>query len=434
MSLFRKPVRRFECELLEDRLAFAGDFNLDGSYDCRDIDQLVEEIAGGYNGKHYDMNGDGSVNYRDITDPDSGWLLETGRVRSRDTGRNPILPGDANLDGTVDAMDFGRWVANKFTKQTGWCQGDFNADGSIDAIDFAILNSNLFTSSGLLVSRGLARSAYSSSNYTENAYLAFDGNPNSVWGSGGWPEQWIEVELPHGYLASYLTLVPEQLPPDTRTVHEVWVSRSPMHDDRRLATQVATHDDVTSTGVQFDIAISEPTIGRFLQIRTTGSESWVAWRDIRVFASQEQFELRLSRLETQRSCVSYQFCFETITDAISTKLELTRGDVSEWTFGLSASANMYFDVSAIPRFNIATASLKIWGIWSVPDGSLDSVFVDGITWDTEGQWALVACVEPINYNDDEEDEIEVHIQYDDPDGIDNLGFLSFDVFVLNVSR
>ncbi len=59
---------------------------------------------------------------------------------------SPYLKGDANLDGTVDGMDFLDWNANKFTSTPAWCSGDFNADGVVDGQDFLIWNGNKFMS------------------------------------------------------------------------------------------------------------------------------------------------------------------------------------------------------------------------------------------------------------------------------------------------
>ena len=55
------------------------------------------------------------------------------------------LPGDANLDGTVDGQDFVAWNDGKFAPGT-WASGDFNGDGITNGIDFVIWNDNKFTS------------------------------------------------------------------------------------------------------------------------------------------------------------------------------------------------------------------------------------------------------------------------------------------------
>jgi hypothetical protein len=54
------------------------------------------------------------------------------------------LYGDCNLDGVVNAVDFGIFAAN-FNKGTnkGWEAGDFLYQGSVNALDFALLTNNL---------------------------------------------------------------------------------------------------------------------------------------------------------------------------------------------------------------------------------------------------------------------------------------------------
>ena len=51
-------------------------------------------------------------------------------------------PGDANVDGVVDANDFAIWKQNSFTTGTSWCSADFNGDGHTDARDFNIWSDN----------------------------------------------------------------------------------------------------------------------------------------------------------------------------------------------------------------------------------------------------------------------------------------------------
>ena len=118
-----------------------GDFDGDGIYGCLDVDALVAEIAAGTNDAGFDLTGEGTVDSSDLT----AWLAEAGAVNN--ANGNPFLPGDANLDGSVDASDFNVWNGNRFTSTAAWCSGDFNADGSVDGSDFNVWNSNKFTSS-----------------------------------------------------------------------------------------------------------------------------------------------------------------------------------------------------------------------------------------------------------------------------------------------
>ena len=54
-------------------------------------------------------------------------------------------PGDANLDGIVDAQDFNIWNTNKFTGNATWSMADFNADRVVDLGDYSLWNENKFT-------------------------------------------------------------------------------------------------------------------------------------------------------------------------------------------------------------------------------------------------------------------------------------------------
>ena len=127
--------------ILLRRRFISGDFNGDGMYNCTDVDALVVEVAAQSNSHAFDLTDDGLVNGDDL----AAWLAEAGAANLA-SGR-PYLPGDANLDGSVDGSDFGTWNMNKFTIDPSWCSGDFSADGSIDGSDFSIWNTHKFTSS-----------------------------------------------------------------------------------------------------------------------------------------------------------------------------------------------------------------------------------------------------------------------------------------------
>lgn len=60
--------------------------------------------------------------------------------------QQPYLSGDANLDGTVDGLDFSAWNADKFTATVAWTAGNYSADSMVDGLDFTIWNSFKFQS------------------------------------------------------------------------------------------------------------------------------------------------------------------------------------------------------------------------------------------------------------------------------------------------
>jgi hypothetical protein len=122
-----------------DDVSMFGDFDNDMTLDCADIDALVAEIAGGGMGAEFDLNDDMAVDIADL----NLWLEEAGTFNVG----GAYLPGDANLDGTVDLLDFDEWNSHKFTSNASWCSGDFNADGFIDGFDALIWNQFKFLSS-----------------------------------------------------------------------------------------------------------------------------------------------------------------------------------------------------------------------------------------------------------------------------------------------
>ena len=52
------------------------------------------------------------------------------------------LMGDADLNATVDTLDFNYLAANFGATSQAWLNGDFNYDGSVDTIDFNSLAAN----------------------------------------------------------------------------------------------------------------------------------------------------------------------------------------------------------------------------------------------------------------------------------------------------
>ena len=52
------------------------------------------------------------------------------------------LPGDANLDGTVNGLDLSALAANWQSSGASWQDGDFNGDGIVNGLDLSILAQN----------------------------------------------------------------------------------------------------------------------------------------------------------------------------------------------------------------------------------------------------------------------------------------------------
>ena len=122
-----------------------GDFDGNGLYEEADIDALVAAVAGGSTACQFDLDGNGTIEFADV----QAWLAEAGAVLN--ANGNPILQGDANLDGVVDGTDFIRWNGAKFTAAAAWSMGDFTADGFVDGQDFIVWNTFKFQASDVAV-------------------------------------------------------------------------------------------------------------------------------------------------------------------------------------------------------------------------------------------------------------------------------------------
>jgi autotransporter-associated beta strand protein len=77
------------------------------------------------------------LGYADSVDTGNPANLSSGQIEIKYT-----LLGDANLDGVVNAVDFGILAANFNKGVTGWDKGDFNYDNVVNAVDFGELAAN----------------------------------------------------------------------------------------------------------------------------------------------------------------------------------------------------------------------------------------------------------------------------------------------------
>jgi hypothetical protein len=132
--------------------------------------------------------------------------------------------------------------------------------------------------------KGKVRAQASSSSEQNTPDKAFDGDRDTMWNAGSHPPpdgtgHWIEADLGAVRQLGGLLLVACQQP-DGPTTHEVWVSTEPMGGDRTKGKLVHTFKGQTKDHevLRFDFPKSQS--GRYVQIRTTSSPSWVAWLEI----------------------------------------------------------------------------------------------------------------------------------------------------------
>ncbi|WP_428389945.1 hypothetical protein [Mucisphaera sp.] len=103
-----------------------GDFNNDALIDDTDIDLLGLAIREASTDPVYELDGSLGLDAGDIA-----VMLELAGT----------LPGDANLDGTVDLIDLSL-LASNFQSLGGWALGDANLDGTVNLVDLSLLATN----------------------------------------------------------------------------------------------------------------------------------------------------------------------------------------------------------------------------------------------------------------------------------------------------
>jgi hypothetical protein len=85
----------------------------------------LDAVTAGRSSGYYDINSNGIVDENDVT----ALLSSLGS-----------LPGDANLDGVVNAVDLNQVGLNwRAARCATWSDGDFSGDGAITAVDLNIL-------------------------------------------------------------------------------------------------------------------------------------------------------------------------------------------------------------------------------------------------------------------------------------------------------
>ncbi|MCA9262809.1 MAG: lamin tail domain-containing protein, partial [Planctomycetales bacterium] len=110
--------------------AVRGDLNADAVVNLADVLEMTAALRAGSTSGVFDLDHNG--------------VVETADLHELIMSELHTLPGDANLDGRVDGVDFGTWQANRFQAGTDWTTADFNGDGLTDVIDFNIWNQYKF--------------------------------------------------------------------------------------------------------------------------------------------------------------------------------------------------------------------------------------------------------------------------------------------------
>jgi hypothetical protein len=115
---------------------------------------------------------------------------------------------------------------------------------------------------------------------TTPATNAVDGDPTSLWIAGDFAPQWIEIDLGAPVRVAAIRLGVAQTPREGDTVHAV-LGRSREGSYRELHV----FSERTTDGQLLEYVPPTPWGDvRYLRVETRASPSWVAWREIEVFA------------------------------------------------------------------------------------------------------------------------------------------------------
>jgi F5/8 type C domain len=125
----------------------------------------------------------------------------------------------------------------------------------------------------------LGKSVTASNEYPGNpASFAVDGNWWSYWSAGGFPPQWIEVDLGAVQSVGEVDLGITQLP-DCPTDHRLY-ARASTADPYTL---LAEFNGYTVDQQVLTYRAVSPQQLRYIRVETTSSCSWVGWREISVY-------------------------------------------------------------------------------------------------------------------------------------------------------
>lgn len=111
--------------------------------------------------------------------------------------------------------------------------------------------------------------------------LAFDGDNATLWSAGDFSPQWVQVDLGGPFDVTEITLVTSQYPAGETT--HVIEGRGPGTDG--VFVQLGMLSETTADGDHLTFGTDQPWIGLdTIRVTTVESPSWVAWREIQVFA------------------------------------------------------------------------------------------------------------------------------------------------------
>ena len=266
----------FEVENTTNRLLATGDSVLTGS----NLPQrkMRYDAAGNLTNDNWSSYGSSTP----------GQITRTYDAENRMTSAWDSSGGISYYTYNADGQRVRRKIGNVETWQVYGFDGELLAEYAADTPhtspqkEYGYRNGQLLiTASGavsakLSIASATASSSYSSSYTPEKA---IDGNQNTWWSSGGFPTQWIQLDLGAAASLNKVRLLVNQDPSGT-TTHEVY--GGPTSGSLGL---LGTLSGSTQEWQWLELA-STATNVRYIKVVTTSSPSWVGWREIEVYGGE----------------------------------------------------------------------------------------------------------------------------------------------------
>lgn len=183
---------------------------------------------------------------------------------------------------TEEAVQFG--IARGQTSTAQWIEIDITEPRAFRQVRVRTTESPSWVGWREIELFGVLRSslpvvaASASSSYGANVPAnAVDGDPATVWNSGGAAPRWLRVDLGANKIISKARMLVEQSPAG-QTTHVLEGSL-----DGVTFYTLGTLTQSTSPGMWIEIPAAVRGEFRYARIRTTQSPSWVAWAEVRVY-------------------------------------------------------------------------------------------------------------------------------------------------------
>ena len=212
--------------------------------------------------------------------------IVSGKVTSSASG-NPPLAGVTvkSLDGTYSTTTGadGSYrlalspsttaiYATDSTHVTSFATISVGAEQELKNVDFSM-------DDGILLSQGLASSAYTaSSSYSSSASDVFDGNFTTPWIAPS-STSWVEVDLGQKYYITKVLLCPNAA---GSYENDIWLSSSAIGDSKDGAVLAHTFTGDVVSGSIMSCDLPAGTVAQHVQVATQ-KDGWNSWYEVQVF-------------------------------------------------------------------------------------------------------------------------------------------------------